>query len=143
VEIRRGRVRWSDELPSPEELSLDPAPAPPPPQSRRNESSEETPQPRPDESSEESPGRCPDPRRSDESSNESPTGRARATGRSDDSSNESPTRSSGVDGADIAEILLVDRWLSRNAGRLRVHAVEGELMSALPRIVAGATPRSR
>ena len=48
-----------------------------------------------------------------------------------------------VAGADIAEILLVDRWLSRNAGRLRVHAVDGELMSALPRIVAGANPRSR
>jgi hypothetical protein len=48
-----------------------------------------------------------------------------------------------VDGAEIAEILLVDRWLSRNAGRLRVEEIDGELISALPRIVAGATPRSR
>jgi len=37
-------------------------------------------------------------------------------------------------GADFAEILTVDRWVARNAGRLRVAAVDGELASALPRI---------
>jgi DNA polymerase III subunit epsilon len=137
VEIRRGRVRFAEELAGPEGLRLDPAP--PPPQSRCDESSEESPQRRSNESSNESPGSP----RSDDSSNESPTRRSRPAGRSDESSNESPTRSSAADGADIAEILLVDRWLSRNAGRLRVRAVDGELMSALPRIVAGTTPRSR
>jgi DNA polymerase-3 subunit epsilon len=47
-------------------------------------------------------------------------------------------------GDDIAEILTVDRWVSRNAGRLQVARVEGELASALPRIIAGherARPR--
>ena len=44
-------------------------------------------------------------------------------------------------GADFAEILTVDRWVARNAGRLRVAAVEGELASALPRI-AGREPVS-
>ena len=44
-------------------------------------------------------------------------------------------------GADFAEILTVDRWAARNAGRLRVAAVDGELASALPRI-AGREPVS-
>ena len=42
-------------------------------------------------------------------------------------------------GGDIAEILTVDRWVARNAGRLRLAVVDGELASALPRIVAGRT----
>jgi DNA polymerase-3 subunit epsilon len=44
-------------------------------------------------------------------------------------------------GADFAEILTVDRWAARNAGRLRVAAVDGELASTLPRI-AGREPVS-
>jgi hypothetical protein len=113
VEIRRGLVHWADE-----ELQLEPA-------------SGRSPKSRRDESSDESPGR----RRTDESSDESPGGR-----RTDESSDESSARKFVV-GCDIAEILLVDRWLSRNAARLRVYAVEGDLMSALPRIVAGTSPR--
>ena len=56
--------------------------------------------------------------------------------RHDDSSEESP-RPGGETGDDIAEILTVDRWVARNAGRLRLALVHGELASALPRIVAG------
>ncbi len=51
-----------------------------------------------------------------------------------DSSEESSTRGNG---GDIAEILLVDRWLARNAARITVAAVDGELASQLPRISAG------
>jgi DNA polymerase III subunit epsilon len=48
-------------------------------------------------------------------------------------------------GADFAEIITVDRWVARNAGRLRVAAVEGELASALPRIAGRevAPPNAR
>ena len=48
-------------------------------------------------------------------------------------------------GADFAEIITVDRWVARNAGRLRVAAVEGELASALPRIAGreAAPPNAR
>ncbi|MDQ1381162.1 MAG: polymerase subunit epsilon, partial [Actinomycetota bacterium] len=113
IEIRRGLVRWADE-----ELQLEP-PGGQPPKTRREESSDES-----------SGGR-----RTEESSDESPGRR-----RTDESSDESPARKL-VAGCDIAEILLVDRWLSRNAGRLRVYAVDGDLMSALPRIVAGTSPR--
>jgi len=44
-------------------------------------------------------------------------------------------------GADVAEILTVDRWMSRNAQRLRPAVVDGELASPLPRIVSGREPR--
>ncbi|MDQ1461567.1 MAG: polymerase subunit epsilon, partial [Actinomycetota bacterium] len=90
-----------------------------------------------DEELEHQPAAGPPPKtRREESSEES------SRRRSNESSDESPTRK-WVAGGDIAEILLVDRWLSRNAARVRVHVVDGELMSALPRIVAGANPRSR
>jgi DNA polymerase-3 subunit epsilon len=112
IEIRGGRVRWADE-----ELQLGPAGGQPS-KTRREESSDESPRRRSNESS-------------DESLSESPGER-----RTDESSDESPARKSVAEG-DIAEILLVDRWLSRNAGRVQVHVVDGELMSALPRILAG------
>ena len=59
--------------------------------------------------------------------------------RRDESSNDSSQRHAEQAGAgsDIAEILVVDRWVARNAARLRPIVVEGELASALPRIVAG------
>ncbi len=59
--------------------------------------------------------------------------------RRDESSNDSSQRRAEQAGAgsDIAEILVVDRWVARNAARLRPIVVEGELASALPRIVAG------
>jgi DNA polymerase III subunit epsilon len=44
-------------------------------------------------------------------------------------------------GADVAEILTVDRWLRSHAERLSIAAVDGELASSLPRIVAGREPR--
>lgn len=37
-------------------------------------------------------------------------------------------------GSDIAEILTVDRWLARNAPRIRIVRVDGVLSSQLPRI---------
>jgi DNA polymerase III subunit epsilon len=43
-------------------------------------------------------------------------------------------------GADVAEILVVDRWVARNAGRLRVDLVDGALASPLPRIATGPEP---
>jgi DNA polymerase-3 subunit epsilon len=126
LEIRRGRVRFADELPSPE----DPSPEDPSPE----DPSPEDPSP---EELRLGPAPPPPPSRVGDSSKES------LQRRTNESSDESSTRSSGVDAAEIAEILLVDRWLSRNAGRLRVEEIDGELISALPRIVAGATPRSR
>ena len=38
---------------------------------------------------------------------------------------------------EVAEVLAVDRWIQRNAGRLEVLFVDGEFASALPRITAG------
>jgi len=46
----------------------------------------------------------------------------------------------GADGADVAEILTVDRWVARNAGRVRIAVVDGELASPLPRILTGRNP---
>ncbi len=43
-------------------------------------------------------------------------------------------------GADVAEILTVDRWFSRNAGRLEAAVVDGELASPLPRIATQRAP---
>lgn len=57
-----------------------------------------------------------------------------------DSSEDSPTQNTGAGGADgvggddIGEILAIDRWITRHAGRLELRFVEGELVSALPRI---------
>ena len=80
--------------------------------------------PRSEESSEESPTQKPWSQRSEESSEESPQRSPAAA---------SPGRNSAA-GGDVAEILVVDRWLERNASRLRILAVEGEFASALPRI---------
>ena len=80
--------------------------------------------PRSEESSEESPTQKPWSQRSEESSEESPQRSPAAA---------SPGRNSAA-GSDVAEILVVDRWLERNASRLRILAVEGEFASALPRI---------
>ena len=50
-----------------------------------------------------------------------------------------PTRDADAPtGIDVAEILTVDRWLARNAGRLRLVVVHGELGSPLPRIARPA-----
>jgi len=61
--------------------------------------------------------------------------------RCEDSSEDSSRRDSWQD--DVGEILVVDRWMRRNAGRLRIGRVEGELVSAWPRIVVGIEPRTR
>ena len=59
--------------------------------------------------------------------------------RSGDSSEESSQREL-AQGGDIAEILTVDRWLTRNADRVQLAAVDGELASQLPRIVTRRAP---
>jgi DNA polymerase-3 subunit epsilon len=53
----------------------------------------------------------------------------------EDSSEESPRR--GYAAQEVAEVLAVDRWLRRNAGRLEILFVDGELASPLPRITDG------
>jgi DNA polymerase III subunit epsilon len=53
----------------------------------------------------------------------------------EDSSEESPRREFSA--AEVAEVLTVDRWITRNAARLTVLVVDGEFASALPRITAG------
>jgi DNA polymerase-3 subunit epsilon len=69
--------------------------------------------------------------------------------RHNESLNESLQRGSGArgagkgaDGGDIAEILLIDRWVARNAARLNIIEADGEFASALPRIVVGAEART-
>ncbi|HEV7524455.1 MAG TPA: DEDD exonuclease domain-containing protein [Acidimicrobiia bacterium] len=58
--------------------------------------------------------------------------------RHEDSSEDSSQRVGR--GGDIDEILTVDRWINRNAGRVRVSIVDGELASALPRIAGRYAP---
>jgi DNA polymerase III subunit epsilon len=41
---------------------------------------------------------------------------------------------------DVAEILVVDRWINRNAGRIRLLTADGELACALPRIAVAQPP---
>jgi DNA polymerase III subunit epsilon len=52
---------------------------------------------------------------------------------------EAPARADAP-GSEVAEILTVDRWVARNARRLRLVVVDGELASALPRIATGRDP---
>jgi hypothetical protein len=88
-----------------------------------------TPPPKPtprEESSEES------PRRREPSRNGTPA--LKPTPR-EESSEESLRREFSAE--EVAEVLAVDRWIRRNAGRLEVLFVDGELASALPRITAG------
>ena len=42
-------------------------------------------------------------------------------------------------GTDVSEILAVDRWVTRTAGRLHIAAVDGELASSFPRIFGAST----
>lgn len=41
------------------------------------------------------------------------------------------------DTGDVAEIFIVDRWIARNAHRVQIATIAGELASELPRILAG------
>jgi DNA polymerase-3 subunit epsilon len=41
---------------------------------------------------------------------------------------------------EVAEVLAVDRWIQRNAGRFELLFVDGEFASPLPRITAGRAP---
>jgi DNA polymerase-3 subunit epsilon len=41
---------------------------------------------------------------------------------------------------EVAEVLAVDRWLRRNAGRLEILSVDGELASPLPRLMSVRAP---
>ena len=45
-------------------------------------------------------------------------------------------------GADVSEILAVDRWVARTAGALQIAVVDGELSSSFPRIFVAPTVRS-
>jgi DNA polymerase III subunit epsilon len=51
---------------------------------------------------------------------------------------ESPEELVAQGGDDIAEILTVDRWVARNAARLHLARVDGELASVLPRVQPAA-----
>ena len=46
-----------------------------------------------------------------------------------------------LDGADVAEILTVDRWVARNGARVHIAVVDGELASPLPRIDPARKPQ--
>jgi len=50
---------------------------------------------------------------------------------------DAPAGADAADVADVAEILTVDRWVARNAGRVRIAVVDGVLASSLPRIAGG------
>jgi DNA polymerase III subunit epsilon len=62
----------------------------------------------------------------------------RKTPRREESSEESLRREFSAE--EVAEVLAVDRWIHRNAGRLHLLLVDGELASPLPRITAGHGP---
>jgi DNA polymerase-3 subunit epsilon len=134
IEVRYGLVEFDEDAVAHEPL-LTASP-------RLEDSSEEssgreasrtaTPPPKPtprEESSEES------PRRQEASRTVTPS--TKPTPR-EESSEESPRREFSAE--EVAEVLAVDRWIQRNAGRLQLLSVDGEFASPLPRITAGRSP---
>ena len=129
VEIRRGRVLW------PDDHDLFP---------RSEESLEESPRRDRDKSRpEESPRRGNEPVSAGAAAPPAPHAppappAAPEPPECGESSEESPTRVFTAD--DVAEILIVDRWIARNAQRIRILAADGELASPLPRIAPAQPP---
>jgi hypothetical protein len=134
VELRHGLVVFAEDALLAESSYAEP---------RRSEDSSEESSGRREVSRTDTPSAKPTPR--EESSEESPRREVSRTGTPppkatprEESSEESLRREFSAE--EVAEVLAVDRWMQRNAGRVQVLFVDGEFASPLPRITAGRNP---